>query len=188
VLGLAVLVGSTTTACQVRPVPGCDVAVVGDSLTVGSAPHLAGALAGRGCTLAWVDGRVSRGTAEGVRIIQQAAASGRLPRILVVGLGTNDGGDPGTFAAQIDAVMAAAGPDRGVVWIDIAHVPVRDGMNAVLFQKDLQYPNLVGAGWNQAYWSNPGWRAGDRVHATASGYVGRAGVTANAVLAVAPPL
>lgn len=184
-LGLAALVGLTLPACQ--PPGGCDVALVGDSLSVGAAPYMADAVASRGCRLAWVDARVSRTTAEGVRVIQAAAANGSLPRVLVVGLGTNDGGDPATFAAQIDAVMAAAGPGRAVVWVDIAHLPIRDRLNLTLFLKDLQYPNLVGAAWNEAYWANAGWRAGDGVHATAAGYAGRAGVSANSILAALPP-
>jgi hypothetical protein len=184
VVALVVLAGAGLPAC--RTIPGCDVALVGDSLSVGAAPYMGAAVASRGCQLAWVNARVSRTTAEGVRIIQAAAADGSLPRVVVVGLGTNDGGDPGAFAAQIDAVMAAAGPFRSVVWVDVAHVPVRDRLNLTLFLKDLQYPNLVGAPWNEAYWANPAWRAADGVHATAAGYAGRAEVTANSLWAVVP--
>lgn len=162
----------------------CTVAVVGDSLTVGVVPHLEPALTRRDCRLAWWDARSGRPTAEGVQVLAEKARAGRLPDVIIVGLGTNDQHRMGDFAGHVDEVMRLAG-HRQVIWIDLAYEPVRDRLNAVLAQKAAWYPNLRTLEWDRHYWSHPEWQASDRIHATTAGYRGRAELMAGAAEQVA---
>jgi lysophospholipase L1-like esterase len=175
-LGAAAL---AATGCQpAPPPPACQVGVVGDSLTVGAQPYLGAAMSKKGCTVAWVDGRTSRPTSEGVAILEAHQRAGTLPRILIVGLGTNDRDWLGDFPGHVDRVMAIAA-GRPVIWIDSAFGPVRDVVNGTLTVKAQQYPNLKIMSWDGPYWSTPSWRAGDNVHATAAGYQARANMMAD---------
>ena len=86
---------------------------------------------------------------------------GDLGEVLVMMTGYNDfpGVAPGGFAADVDAIMAAAtaqGVQR-VVWLNLrlegatANQTTRwTANNATLAAKDTQYPNLVVANWNAA--------------------------------------
>lgn len=151
---------------------------MGDSLTVGTAPLLGPELAELGCTLRWWDAAVGRRTSEGVAVLE--ANRSRLPRVIVVGLGTNDRYELADFAAHVDRVMVLAA-GRQVVWSDVAYEPVRDHVNLVLYLKALVHPNLWLTGWDRPYWSNTRWRAADGVHATPAGYRARAELVAGDV-------
>lgn len=93
------------------------VFVVGDSLTVGTEPWLRAALHRRGWSLAGVDARVGRPVAEGLRILRAHAA--RLPRTVLIALGTNDlGAPPAAVAGWLRAARTALG-GRRIVWVDL---------------------------------------------------------------------
>lgn len=155
-------------ACELPPPdPNCAVAAVGDSLLVGTAPHLGGELAKRGCTLEWWDGLKSRRTFEGVDVL--TANKDRLPAVIIVSLGTNDRYDLANFAAHVERVMALA-QGRQVVWTETAYGPVSDHVNGVLRQAAAKYPNLVVMPWDRSYWENPTWRGSDDIHCSKEGY------------------
>ena len=138
-----------------RPAPeGRPVFVVGDSLTVGAEPWLAGALGPWG----WfptVDARVSRPTDEGLSILERERRKGGLPDTILVALGTND---LNATDAEVDGwlrdVRETAGPRRRVVWVNL-HVaeghPARDraeGINAALAEHAAKYDVEV-ADWQE---------------------------------------
>lgn len=184
-LGMVVALGACRSATPPPPADptACDVAAVGDSLTVGVEPYLAKALSGRGCRLEWIDGKGSRRTAEGVQVLNARAAANQLPNVLIVGLGTNDRYHQQDFAGHVDRVMQLAN-GRKVIWIELAYDPVKVNLNAILRSKDRQYPNLSIMAWDHRYWSTPSWRASDGIHATRAGYAARAGYMADMAQAV----
>ena len=163
-------------ACEVPPPdPACTVAAVGDSLLVGTASHLELELANRGCTLEWWDGRQSRLTAEGVEALEDNRD--RLPKVIVVSLGTNDRYDLANFAAHVERVMAVA-HGRKVVWTETSYGPVRSHVNGVLRRAEDRHGNLVVMSWDRPYWDHASWRGSDDVHCTKEGYRLRGVLTA----------
>lgn len=175
-----VWVAATTVvlaSCQATPPPptappssttaatGCHVGLLGDSLSVRVQSRLPSALARQRCSQVWVDAAVGRSTAQGVVALAQRRAAGELPAVLVVGLGTNDQSQRAAFAGHVDEIMhLSAG--RPVVWIEIAHEPIKDELNAVLRRKAAKWSNLTIMPWEQAYWDHPEWRSADDVHLT----------------------
>ena len=155
----------------------CEVAVLGDSLSVGSQPHLGDALRGKGCTLAWVDAAVSRRTGDGIEALRQRIAEGEVPAVLIVGLGTNDRYQLTEFPDRVDRVMELAN-GRHVVWIESAYPPVHEWINATLTGRMRTHPNLTVMAWDQPYWANAEWRSTDEVHCTKEGYRARASLMA----------
>jgi lysophospholipase L1-like esterase len=159
--------------------------VVGDSLAVGTSPHLAGALPGwRIQELA----RTSKPTAEGVAEVTQR--SGRLPGVIAVSLGTND--DPSavdTYEGQVLTVLDAAGPGC-VVWANIVRPPYAGvsyaGYNRVLARLAATHPNLRLVDWAGMTTADPSLLADDGVHATTAGYAARARAYAEAVRSCGP--
>lgn len=157
--------------------PACQVGVIGDSLTVGARDL--GGLVGRfgsvGCAVVNVDARVSRPAAEGASIAEAWAAWGVMPRILVVAVGTNDC-SRGAMTAAVRRVLAAAGPDRPVVWVNTYRRGCDGPVNGALFdvQNELAARPDGGNLWVLDHWgairADPGQLARDGVHLTAAGY------------------
>lgn len=151
-----------------RPSPpaiGCHVGLLGDSLSVRIRTLLPAALARQDCTQVWVDAAVGRSTAQGVVALRERSAAGDLPPVLVVGLGTNDQGQTAAFGGHVDSIMRLSGA-RPVVWIEIAHDPIKAELNAVLRRKADQWANLTIMEWDRSYWDHPEWRSSDDVHLT----------------------
>ena len=103
----------------------------------------------------------------------------RLPRVIVVSLGTND--DPrslGAFRAAIRATMRVAGRRRCVVWANIVRPPVAGagygGLNRVLGQEARRRRNLRVFQWAQMARAHRGWFGPDGVHPSGVGYRARA--------------
>ena len=124
----------------------------GDSLAVGTQLYLRRALPGWRIR-ASVD--VSRHAPEGPAVMRRLGS--RLPRVIVVSLGTND--DPralGTFRRAIRTTMRVAGRRRCVVWANVVRPPVGGagygGLNRVLAREARRRRNLRIS-------SGPGWRA-----------------------------
>ncbi len=150
------------------PATGCHVGLLGDSLSVRVQARLPAALARQRCSQVWVDAAVGRNTAQGVVALAERRVAGELPAVLVVGLGTNDQSQRAAFGGHVDDIMhLSAG--RPVVWIEIAHAPIKDELNAVLRRKAAKWPNLTIMEWEQAYWDHPEWRSADDVHLTDAG-------------------
>jgi hypothetical protein len=153
---------------------------VGDSLAVGSDPPLRQLLPGWSVT---TDALKSRPTAAGVAIIDRQPS---LPSRLVVELGTNDSPDQsGQFAGYVRHVLALAGANRCVVWVNIHRPPFNGisyaGYNRALDQLAATSPNLAVVDWNGMVNANPALVGGDGVHATPDGYRARAASIAQAL-------
>ena len=152
------------------------VTTVGDSLNVGMEPYLDDEL--RGWRLRHRN-QNGRRTAEG---IAELRALGRdLAPVVVVSLGTNDfDADAATFRAQVDEVLALAGPRRCVVWTTIwLDRPHR--LNEVLRDAARRYPNLELADWAGLVEDEPSALAFDGVHGSPEGYARRAALVADLV-------
>lgn len=146
----------------------------GDSLAAGTQIYLPGALPGWRIR-ASVD--ISRHTHEGPAILHRYGR--RLPRVIVVSLGTND--DPrsvGPFRSDITATMRVAGRRRCVIWANISRPPVGGvgygGMNTVLAQEARKRRNLYVFQWARMARAHRRWFGPDRVHPSRVGYRARA--------------
>lgn len=155
----------------------CQVGVVGDSLTVGADRFgsIRSVFEDQGCEVLAVDAREGRPTSEGATVVESWAASGTMPRILVVALGTNDCSAE-TFRRHVARIMAAAGPDRPVVWVNTWRAGCDVGINRVINNTQLGYSQRPDDGnlWIVDFhgWVslNQGVLSRDRVHLTADGY------------------
>lgn len=173
---------SAVRGAQVRVVPpGCGTTqafVIGDSLTVGAAAYggLLGHLSRAGFD-ALVDAKVGRFTSAGAQILASREASGRLESLVLVALGTNDVYntiDAARLDLIIDRAMAATGPHRTVVWVNLhLRSTVRaTAFNTALLRAAERHGNLIVADWQ----ADPASRtlASDGVHLTTAGYRERA--------------
>ena len=155
--------------------------VLGDSLAEGTRPFLAGYLPG--WRLRYVVG-VGVRTEQGVDRVR--ALGGRLPRFVVLSLGTND--DPrrvGAFRAAVRTVMRTVGSGRCVVWPNIARPPAMGASyaayNRALAAEARSTPNLRVVDWVRMTRQHPEWLRADRVHVTGAGYRARAAALARAL-------
>jgi peptidoglycan/LPS O-acetylase OafA/YrhL len=96
----------------VAPAPqdGSGITAIGDSVMLASAPALVQAFPGID-----IDAVVSRSPRDAPALITQKAQAGTLRRTVLIGLGTNGYLGTGT----LDRVLAAVGPDRDVVFVNI---------------------------------------------------------------------
>lgn len=153
----------------------------GDSLAVGTGLFLPAALPGWSLATSAV---VSRHADDGPRGLR--AYGSRLPRVLVISLGTND--DPGAasrFARSVRNVLRVAGPNRCVIWSTIlrpAYAGVSyDGYNRALRRIARGRATLRVFDWQALARSNPQWFGADGVHPNADGYRKRAAELARLV-------
>ena len=148
------------TAPAVAP-PGDQVTVVGDSVTLASAPALTAALPG-----AYVDGAVSRQVKDGPAALATARDAGALRPYVVVSLGTNSTAN----AASLDELLAAVGPGRRVVLVTgYADRPWVPGTNAEMVAAAERHPGVVVADWSAAVAADPAVLGPDGVHPTEAG-------------------
>jgi lysophospholipase L1-like esterase len=148
--------------------------ILGDSLTVGASPYLAGLLPGRSVS---IDARVGRTTDQGIAIAAREAPT--LPGKVMVALGTNDGASGPEFAQRIDQLMALLGTRR-VLWVNVSR-PGYQALNDALVSAVGRYPNLQVVDWRSAIAQHPEDVAGDGIHCTDAGYQFRAQVMAAAL-------
>ncbi len=183
---VAVLLVTLSTACDLpartltfQELRRCEVAVLGDSLTVGVKPYLESTMERRNCELVWVDALSGRRTGEGIEVLRERISDGDLPSVLIVGLGTNDRYQLDQFSDRVDEVVELAN-GRHVIWIETAHLPIRARLNAILAERAAAHPNLSVMAWNDAYWAHGAWRGTDDVHCTKDGSLARAQLMARA--------
>jgi lysophospholipase L1-like esterase len=155
--------------------------VNGDSLAVGTRPHIPRELDGWKVTQST---SVSRHAHEGADVMRSYGR--KLPRVIHVSLGTND--DPRQvegFRAAIEEVMEVAGGRRCVVWANIVRPPYKRtsyaGYNRALARADRERENLRVVNWARMVKRNPEWLAEDGVHVSAEGYRARAKAVARQV-------
>ena len=126
-------------AARHRRIRGASVTAIGDSVMLASAAELHATLPG-----IYIDALVSRQMSAGLQVIKDLASTGRLRRIVVVGLGTN-----GTVAgAQIRQLLAIIGRHRRLVLVNtFVPRPWQDEVNGALEAAARHHPNVVVANW-----------------------------------------
>jgi lysophospholipase L1-like esterase len=154
---------------------------LGDSLSVGAAPHLQTRLSNYRITRVHDVGLHAYDAASIV-----AARRGSLPPVLVVSAGTND--DPrivSTFWRSVARIVALAGPERCVVWPTIVRPPAVGasyaGLNHALRRVAARHANLVLVDWVGMVRRHPRWLSPDGVHVSPAGYRARGAAIARAV-------
>jgi hypothetical protein len=172
-LTAGILATGAVAALLFAPPAGASVLVVGDSLEVGSAPHLREALAGTAVDL---DAQAGRTSSEGVRVLARLLRPEH--EVVVFPLGTNDL-NAEVFAANLAAVEQLAG-GRCVVLATIARPPLRGSPAGALNRVIAAHGSAQVADWRSAT-ATAGVLGRDRVHATGQGYALRAGLLAEAV-------
>jgi peptidoglycan/LPS O-acetylase OafA/YrhL len=143
------------------PEPDRWVHAVGDSVLLAARDALAATL-GDG---ARIDAAVGRQPWDGVPLVQAWAAAHPGEHLVVV-LGSNGILRP----EHVDEMMAAAGPDRRVVFVT-ASVPRRwqDPTNDAIRSRVPVHANVRIVDWHQMVAANPGYLGDDRIHPTRAG-------------------
>ena len=150
----------TSAADQVRAavaVPHGRLAI-GDSVMLGAAEELRG----RGIR---VDALVSRQFSTAPGLVRSYRARGRLPRHLVIGLGTN-----GTLTPELCRRTVRAARHRAVFFVTI-RVPRswQAGNNRLLHACAHHFRRAHLIGWHHRSRGHPGWFAADGYHLTLTG-------------------
>jgi lysophospholipase L1-like esterase len=161
--------------------PSAPVLVVGDSLSVGTAPFLPKLLHGRRVTQS---ATVSRSVSAGLALLRARRSS--LPPVIVFALGTNDSPYPSRFGELVEEVLRVATPKRCVVWPTILRPGSAGGhswseLNQVLTRDAATHPNLRLVQWVRLARAHPSWLGHDGVHVTVRGYRARAAAIATIV-------
>jgi peptidoglycan/LPS O-acetylase OafA/YrhL len=135
---------------------------IGDSVLVGAAQAMSSRM---GPSLA-VDAAIGRQMTDAGQLVSDLAARGQLGQVVLLHLGNN-----GPFTAeQIDGVLAAIGPDRTVLLVNVL-VPRRwEGeVNGQLAAAAARHPNVVLVDWRTLVTSEGGLTRDDGYHLTANG-------------------
>lgn len=121
---------------------GSKVMSIGDSVMLASAPELAESMPG-----IYINAKVSRAMIAGVALVQHLAASKRLRRVVIVGLGTN-----GPVAlSQIQQLRRAIGAHRWLVLVNtFVPRPWENEVNTTIAEAAHRYPNVLLVNWHKA--------------------------------------
>ena len=151
-----VLADSTTTCTRVAHNKK-GVLVIGDSITANGFGDIKKRLAVLGHP-SCINARVGRGTAEGVEVLRQYIRTTRIPRTVILALGTNDTPRAASMPGQIRAAMFAAGSSTRVFWVNVFNAqstrPVEAlaqtrQINYALWRADHHYWNLAVVDWSR---------------------------------------
>jgi hypothetical protein len=156
------------------------VLVVGDSLEVGTGPHLRRELAPTPVT---IDAKTSRPSSVGLEVLARKLRGGH--RVVVFDLGVNDDpSQPGLLARNLEAVRERVG-DRCLVVSSLSRPPLNgvtiDGMNRVIRDFASATPEAKLFDWRDATESDPGLLGPDRLHPGGAGYAARARMLAEVI-------
>ena len=156
------------------------VLVVGDSLEVGTGPHLRRELASAALT---IDARRGRPSSEGVGVVRERLRPGH--EVVVFDLGVNDDpSEPQPLARNLEEVRTLVG-DRCLVVATLSRRPLDgvsiDGMNRVIRKFVADTPRAHLFDWRDATQSDPRLLGRDRLHPTPAGYLARARLLARAI-------
>jgi hypothetical protein len=164
--------------------------VIGDSLSVGTAPLLPVLLPEMQVR---TDGLGGRPLAQGIRILSVSSLPPDGSTVLAFSLFTND--DPRhvhDLEAAVRATLAAAGPKGCVVWATIVRPPVHgvsyDAANGVLRRIAASDPRMRLVRWDEEVRAEPIILGPDGIHPTPRGYQIRAQMYAGAVRSCGPSL
>ena len=178
-LAATLLFGAICSSPVAAQVPA-NILVVGDSLEVGTSPHLGAMLPGASIT---VDAEESRSSSEVLAALSENFDEGY--DVVVFDAGTNDDpANPGLLASNLEQAAGLIG-DRCMVIATVNRPPYAgvtvDGINDVVGSFAASRPNTQVADWRSAALANPGLLYGDGVHPTPDGYQLRAQVIAGAI-------
>ena len=121
---------------------GARVMSIGDSVMLASAPELAQSMPG-----IYINAQVSRAMIAGVALVQHLAASKRLRRVVIVGLGTNG---PITLS-QIQQLRRVIGKRRWLLLVNtFVPRPWEGEVNATIGAAVHKYPNVLLINWHKA--------------------------------------
>jgi hypothetical protein len=172
-LTAGILATGAVAALLLAPSAAASVLVVGDSLEVGSAPHLRAALGGTGVE---IDAERGRTSSEAVGVLADRLRPEH--EVVVFPLGTNDL-SADAFAASLASAAQLAGGRCMVVATIVRRRPPASELNRVVASFAATGQVQV-ADWRAAS-SAPGVLGRDGTHATGAGYALRASLLAEAV-------
>jgi hypothetical protein len=125
-----------------------------------------------------VDAAVSRQFIQGIVIAQWLRASGRLPRTVLIGLGTNGPFTNGSF----DAMMQALRGVRRVVFVTVKEPRWwEENVNSTLLAGVARWPTARLADWHAISRDHPGWFWSDGIHLAPAGAAAYARLVAGAL-------
>ena len=151
---------------------GNSLYIVGDSLTVGSAPYIKSRCKKKGIDVN-IDALTGRSTQEGALRID----SGRSADVVVIALGTNDLGSPSAVQSAGNKMMNAIGSSTTTYWINVKKKNSDSSsreINKAIEKVAGNYSNLNVIDYFSQV--NDSYFAGDGVHLNSQGYKWRAGL------------
>ncbi|QDZ14797.1 acyltransferase family protein [Humibacter ginsenosidimutans] len=167
---------SAAPATVTPPTPrdGSQISAIGDSVMLASAPALVQAFPGID-----IDAVVSRSPRDAPGILAQKAKAGTLRSTVIIGLGTNGYLGTGT----LDRDLAAVGPDRRIVFVNIyADRPWLGEVDDDLAAFVTAHPNTTAlADWHDAIASHVNLLGPDHIHPGGEGGVLYASCVASAL-------
>lgn len=165
-------------AARAYPPELTDVAIVGDSLTVGAQPFLPDAFSGIGSRIEFLMARNGIPTSLGLSYLRTAEID--LPPTVILALGTNDvNATDADVVGWLVAAREIIGPQRRLVWVnlDISNSEYSNDevFNRVLAQSVTRDPRILVLDWAAYAHDNRIGHAVDGVHYDTDGYRQRAG-------------
>jgi len=160
-----------------------NVYVQGDSLTVGSGRGIERKL-NPSVNKVTVDAQVGRHTRTGLARTKGAKSASK-SRVWVMALGTNDAPNRSTIKQQVKRSLKMSGRKRQVVWVTIQRPGSYGTVNKMLRKYAKRKDRLHVVDWAKKTNERPSLLAGDRVHATHTGYEVRAEMISERVREIA---
>jgi lysophospholipase L1-like esterase len=162
------------------PAANGNVLVVGDSLEVGTGPHLKRELADVSVT---IDARIARPSAEGVDTLRKRLRSDH--EVVVFDLGINDNpAQPETLTRDLEAARELM-RGRCLVVVTLISPPINgvstSALNLAVVRFAAETPNAQLVDWRAAAESDRSLLRPDGLHATAAGYQRRAELVAEGI-------
>ncbi len=194
------LFGASTVSARAKATPATRIALIGDSLTIGTMPYQAGAFSDVGWAGSMIDAYGSRGVRTkvksdlhtGLTAVDAIRTTVGDCDVWVVALGTNDAG---IFAKAkhpqlIRQMMDRIGGGHYVMWVNVylpATPPRQEHWNAALETVAEERPNeLFVFDWASLAAQNERWLADDQVHCSGKGYTNRSTEIASATRSLMP--
>lgn len=191
---------SNASAYTKATTPATRIALIGDSLTIGTLPYQAGAFSDVGWAGSAIDGYGSRGVRTkvksdlhtGLTAVDGIRTTTGDCDVWVVALGTNDAGifakakHPGLIRQMMDRI----GGGHYVMWVNIylpATPPRQQLWNTALEMVAEERPNeMLVFDWASLAAQNERWLADDQVHCSGKGYMHRSTAIAAATRTLVP--